>query len=391
MNAQTPTLPAAAPLSPGDPFPQVAPRTQGRPRFAIDTLAGRYIVLCFHGSAADPAGRAALHAVLAHRDRFDDVRASVFAVSVDPADESEGRVRDLMPGVRFVFDFDGGLSRRCGALTGGPEGEPRPYRQSWMVVDPTLHVAATFPLTEDGTAAVFAYLDGLPAPAAYAGFEIPAPVLLLPNVFEPGLCRHLIGLYDAEDRAESGVMRGGVGVIDAGFKKRRDYMVEDPALMREIQARIMRRVVPEIERLFFMRITRMERYLVGCYAAEDGGHFSPHRDNTQGITAHRRFAVSINLSGDFDGGAVSFPEYNLRGYKAPPGWAVIFPCNILHAVGRVTRGRRYAFLPFVYDDAGARIRAAGLAQGAGQEPAEVPAEVPAAVPAQPQGIAGTAA
>ncbi|MFD0936833.1 2OG-Fe(II) oxygenase, partial [Methylobacterium trifolii] len=261
----------------------------------------------------------------------------------------------------------GAVSRRCGAVPAEAAGDgPRPFRQFTLVVDPTLLALATFPFADaagtDAHEAVFAFLDGLPPPARYGGFEIPAPVLILPNVFEPDLCRHLIGLYDAEARGQSGIMRAGAGVIDGSFKRRRDYVVEDEDLLREIQIRTHRRVIPEINRLFFMRITRMERYIVGCYAAEDGGHFSAHRDNTQDITAHRRFAVSINLSGDFEGGAVSFPEYNARGYKAPPGWAVVFPANILHAVGRVTAGRRYAFLPFVYDDAGAGIRARQEAQ-----------------------------
>jgi hypothetical protein len=35
---------------------------------------------------------------------------------------------------------------------------------------------------------------------------------------------------------------------------------------------------------------------------------------------------------------------------------VVFSCSLLHAVSRVTRGRRYAFLPFLYDDAAARLR-----------------------------------
>ena len=34
----------------------------------------------------------------------------------------------------------------------------------------------------------------------------------------------------------------------------------------------------------------------------------------------------------------------------------MFPAAILHAVSEVTYGRRYAFLPFVYDDPGAKIR-----------------------------------
>lgn len=94
----------------------------------------------------------------------------------------------------------------------------------------------------------------------------------------------------------------------------------------------------------------MERYIVSCFSAEEGGHFNAHRDNTTAGTAHRRFAVSINLNDDFDGGKVSFPEYGPRGYKAPACGAVVFSCSLLHKFSTVTRGSRYAFLPFLYDD-----------------------------------------
>ena len=102
----------------------------------------------------------------------------------------------------------------------------------------------------------------------------------------------------------------------------------------------------------------MERNLVACYAAEDEAHFRPHRDNTTKGTAHRRFAVSINLNSDFDGGEICFPEYGPRTFKPAAGCAVIFSCSLLHAVTQVTRGKRYAFLPFLYDDAAAKIREA---------------------------------
>jgi predicted 2-oxoglutarate/Fe(II)-dependent dioxygenase YbiX len=39
---------------------------------------------------------------------------------------------------------------------------------------------------------------------------------------------------------------------------------------------------------------------------------------------------------------------------------VVFPCAILHAVAPVTMGRRYAFLPFLYDEAGRKIREENL-------------------------------
>jgi hypothetical protein len=102
----------------------------------------------------------------------------------------------------------------------------------------------------------------------------------------------------------------------------------------------------------------MERSLVACYAAEAGGHFRPHRDHTTPGTAHRRFAVSLNLNADFDGGEISFPEYGPRRFKPPIGGAVVFACSLLHTVSTMTRGRRYAFLPFLYDDEAATIREA---------------------------------
>jgi predicted 2-oxoglutarate/Fe(II)-dependent dioxygenase YbiX len=195
---------------------------------------------------------------------------------------------------------------------------------------------------------------------------------VIPSVFEPDFCRRLIGLYEEHGGEESGFMREvdgrTVAVHDPNHKRRKDFTITDPELIRQVQGRIVRRVNPEIEKVHFFKATRMERYIVSCYAAEDGGHFRPHRDNTTKGTAHRRFAVSINLNDDFEGGEVRFPEYGPRSYKAPAGGAVVFSCSLLHAVSKVTAGRRFAFLPFLYDEAAARIREDNnrfLAEGSG--------------------------
>ena len=37
---------------------------------------------------------------------------------------------------------------------------------------------------------------------------------------------------------------------------------------------------------------------------------------------------------------------------------MVFSCALLHEATRVTAGRRYAFLPFFYDEAGAAVLAA---------------------------------
>jgi predicted 2-oxoglutarate/Fe(II)-dependent dioxygenase YbiX len=147
-----------------------------------------------------------------------------------------------------------------------------------------------------------------------------------------------------------------VHILDRMHKSRADYLIDDEALIKETQSRVQRRILPEIMKVHQFKVTRMERYIVSCYTAEDGGHFRQHRDNTTKGTAHRRFAVSINLNNDFEGGELNFPEYGPRSFKMPVGGAVVFSCSLLHAVSPVTKGKRYAFLPFLYDDEAARIR-----------------------------------
>ncbi len=348
----------------GDPAPCFVAASTSNPQYTFDTAAGRYIVLCFFGSAGEAAGAAALDAVAGRRRMFDDDRLCLFGVSIDPADRDSGRVRASIPGIRHFWDFDAAVSRLYGAV---PEELPVegsiPMQRRWVVLDPTLRVLKVFPFAADGSdrAAVFAYLEALPRPERFAGVALQAPVLYLPNVFEPALCRLLIELYDTHDGEDSGFMREvdgkTVGITDYSHKRRRDYTITDEQVIQATQARISRRVVPEIAKVHQFHVTRMERYIIACYTAEDGGHFRAHRDNTTRGTAHRRFAVSINLNADFEGGEVSFPEYGPRSFKPPPGGAVIFSCSLLHAVSKVTRGQRYAFLPFLYDDAAARLRA----------------------------------
>jgi predicted 2-oxoglutarate/Fe(II)-dependent dioxygenase YbiX/peroxiredoxin len=362
-------------LSAGDPAPWFKQRSFANPDYSFDTAAGRYIVLCYFASASDAHAQAALQAVTSMKDIFTDEFASFFGVSLDPSDESEERVADSYPGYRFFWDFDGKIGKLYGALP--MEGEPDriEVRRRWLVLDPTLRVMRVIPFREDrgDIAELVEFMGRLPVPSHFAGFQINAPILILPNVFEPEFCRSLIDLYNENGGEESGFMRERdgktVGVTDHSHKRRKDYHLSDDGLIKQTQQRVLRRIVPEILKVHQYRVTRMERYLVGCYSAEDGGHFNAHRDNTTKGTAHRRFAVSINLIEDFDGGEVGFPEYGAKRYKAPAGGAVVFSCSLLHSVSRVTRGSRYAFLPFLYDDAAAKIREENnkfLAEGVGK-------------------------
>lgn len=354
-------MPTYALLTSGDPAPGFRQRSAGNPSYAFDTAAGRYLVLCLLGSSRHPGADEAVRAAL-EQPVFDDDRACCFLVTADPADETGGRLETRLPGIRVFWDHDLLVARLYGAAPVAPDSAP--YLPRWVVIDPQMRVVEVIPF--DGTGAAVARLTAclgaLPPVGHHNGIAIQAPILFLPRVFEPDLCRRLIDLYDAGGGALSGFMRQvdgkTVGLNDPRHKVRRDVMIEDQDLIAIVQNRFRRRVLPQIVKAHQFHVTRMERYLVGCYTAEDGGHFGSHRDNTTAGTAHRRFAVSVNLNDAFDGGEVSFPEYSRQGFKAPAGGAVVFSCSLLHAVSRVTAGRRYAFLPFLYDDAAARIRQA---------------------------------
>lgn len=322
----------------------------GSPNYAFDTVAGRHVLLLFFGATSFEPSAQAIELVQRHRQLFDDDLVCFFGVSTDPADASSGKIAQDLPGIRYFLDYDRAISRIYGALAGTE------YRPHWLVLDPRLRVIGRFPIKE-GEAAIRLLRSSIADPFRSDTW---APVLEVPNVFEPELCRQLIGLYDADGGEESGFMREIDGktvlVTDHAHKRRRDFEIADPKLRGGLVARIKSRLNPAIARAFQFEPTRMERYLIGCYEA-GAGHFRPHRDNTTKGTAHRKFAVTINLNaGEYDGGDLRFPEFGPRTYRAPTGGAIVFSCSLLHEATPVTRGKRYAFLPFLYDEQGADVR-----------------------------------
>jgi predicted 2-oxoglutarate/Fe(II)-dependent dioxygenase YbiX/peroxiredoxin len=335
-------------IQPGDAAPWW---NQGRHKFIFDSADGRYIVVSFYGSACDTIGQRALRALHDNRRFVDDGKVRFFCVSTDPTARTASNIDEAYPSLQFVWDTDATVHRAYGVGS-----------RMWIILNPLLRVVNVIQFSADGAdiPQLLDFLEVLPPPSQYLGFEAPAPVLMLPNVFEPELCRHLIAGYEANGGRESGFMQEisgkAVELYDPNWKRRRDYIVTDGALIESIKARIARRVGIMMQKAFHFTFTRVERHLIACYSAEDGGHFGPHRDDTVKATEHRRFAVSINLNDGFEGGQVSFPEYSPRQFKAPIGSALVFSASLLHRVSRVTRGQRYVFLPFLYDEAAEAIR-----------------------------------
>lgn len=343
----------------GEPAPWFQARCTSNERFYFDTVAGRYVVLCFFASAGDGLSKAVVEALLdQHRSVFNDRQVCFFGVSVDPEDEKQARVGESLPGVRQFWDFDGQVSRLYGRL----EGER--YLRATVVLDERLRVYAVVPFgdpPQEHADKVVEILATAPALEPESEASVPAPILILPRVFEPALCQRLIAHYNEGGARDSGFMRDvegkTVGLYDYGHKRRSDKTIEEGALRDLCMARIRDRVVPEVKKAFQFSATRLERHIVACYDGASGGHFRPHRDNTTKGTAHRRFAVSVVLNtGEFEGGQLRFPEFGRQTYSPPAGGAIVFSCSLLHEATPVTQGLRYCYLPFLYDEAAARAR-----------------------------------
>ena len=327
------------PLTPGETAPWFTARTASSPEFVFDTAAGRYVLMLFLPVEED--GRHAALSVLSENQRlFDDAKASCFVVVRDA--ETAATAQD-MRGLRWFLDLDMAISRRFDAEAPG-----------WLLLDPTLRVMGWGKI-ELGPG-VMKTLARLPAPQDHAGVPMSAPVLIAPRIFEPELCQALVALHAADGGRFTGVMRdvnGRTEQVMDDLKRRRDVLIADPDLRRAIVERLERRLFPLVRLSLGFYATEVERHVVSCYDAADGGVFRPHRDNTTEATAARQFACSINLNNDFDGGDLRFAEYGPATYRPPLGGAAVFSCGLMHEATPVTQGRRYAYLPFLYNAEGA--------------------------------------
>ena len=177
-----------------------------------------------------------------------------------------------------------------------------------------------------------------------------APVMLLPRVLDSADRERLIRVWEDDGSTETGVASSSGDVLDASYKRRRDHTVRDADLLRELSSVVGRRVMPEVRKAFAYRATRFEGFKIGCYDASTGGFFRPHRDNLTSSTAHRVFALTLNLNDGYEGGQLRFPEYGNQLYRPDAGAALIFSCAHLHEVLDVTAGRRFVLLSFLYGE-----------------------------------------
>ncbi|CAN5911909.1 hypothetical protein BH11PSE3_BH11PSE3_44870 [soil metagenome] len=194
-----------------------------------------------------------------------------------------------------------------------------------------------------------------------------APVLLLEEVLEPDFRQALIDYWHRSEKLANRVGSSTGNVVNDDVKRRQDVQVDDPTLFARLRDCLVRRVTPAMVQAFHADIRVIEAPIVGCYDSGAGGWFNRHRDNTSELTAHRQFALTLNLNADdeYDGGEVRFAEFGRELYRPSPGGAVVFSTSLLHEVIPVTRGRRFGVFTFL-SNSGPDVRRSPPSGGAPQ-------------------------
>ncbi|MGG5818435.1 2OG-Fe(II) oxygenase family protein [Falsiroseomonas sp. HW251] len=321
------------------------------PPIALPDAAGAIYDVMQQGIAARPRilmlGRAAPAAAMAEAEARGALVLLVLPQKADGAVRKEGPTR--------LFDPE----RRLFAAFGLPDG-------GVAVISPRGRLA----FAQAGDGAMQAAVATLPGPA-----EDPpvirggAPVLMVPDILEPDFIAALVAHWNAGEKMMDRVASSAAG-MDAtkSLKRRADVPLTDRALYEGFRLRVERRVVPEMWRAWRFRAASFEAPRIGCYDGAVAGAFGAHRDNRTPFTAHRRFAMSLNLNtGDYEGGQLRFAEFGPELYEPMAGGAAVFCCDLLHEALPVTRGRRFAVFTFFTDAEGVqqerKLQAEAIARG----------------------------
>lgn len=163
----------------GEALAHLCANSKRNPRFALGSMAGRFVLLCVTPDASSETARAAFAAIARVRFPEDERLCAVFNLDEAAAPDAFSAL-----GQTLVFnDAAIGHAVRLHDAKGAPEGR-------WLLLDPTLRVLAQWRLSEHD-AALAAHARS-PHPDLHAGAPLHAPVLIAPRVFEPDFCAELI-------------------------------------------------------------------------------------------------------------------------------------------------------------------------------------------------------
>lgn len=321
----------------GDPIPPIVLPSilGGSVDLSHQFIAGNTLILWFVESRDLPA---AVDALTSRRNVFLELETKPYIVLTSPLKESP----DQLSGYQSVLmDRTGEVSTGLGVGASGI-----------VILGPNSRFETLLPAERiDEALGVCREIHNLTQKTEVLA---QAPVLVVPSVLDPSLCEELIDYWGAGEKLIDATASSAEGneTSRPDVKKRHDVILLNKALFGRVKNSLTRRLFPEILKVFGFKTSNMDGVRIGCYDSAYQGFFGRHRDNRTPYTAHRKFALSLNLSQDYIGGQVRFPEYGRLLYRTKTGGAIVFSCSLLHEALPVTEGKRYALFTFFTDSEG---------------------------------------
>ncbi|VVT15318.1 redoxin domain-containing protein [Erythrobacter sp. EC-HK427] len=322
---------------------------------ADDHISGKHLLLVLIGDPDAEYTGELLRSLAALESRLDAENATVIAMSAS-SDATANKARKRAAG--FVWPVLGDPSGAIFASYGLHKGSDKVVRL--VLLTPYRQIRAWFDLdgsVGDTLETIMTILDNAQAATETRWSPPHAPVLIVPNVLSPEECANLIESVEKDTpflvrRARPGEFEGNfrIPVYEHERQDRVDLIIRDRNTLAILDERLFGRVTPMINKAFAFNVTRREDLHIARYVGKREGIAMGHRDNTSPVGAHRRFALSISLNDDYEGGGIVFGEFSPKGYRVPAGSAMVFSSSLLHEVQETTSGVRYNLISHLFND-----------------------------------------
>ncbi len=323
---------------------------------ADDHLSGKSLLLIFLNEPAEETAGSVLRAFSEQRSRLVNLNATIVAIS-STSDAEHNRALKQASG--FAWPVAGDSTGAVFASYGLHKENDMAIRI--VVLTPYRQVRVWFDTPDDINATVDTIMDLLKNAqvAEEARWAPPhAPILMVPNVLSREECGQLIQSFETGGPLmvrppHPGEIAGDykIPVYEHDRQDRVDQIIKDEETVAFLDERLWGRITPMIQKAFAFEVTRREDLHIARYVGNRGGNEMGHRDNVSAATAYRRFALSMSLNDDFEGGGIVFKEFSPRGYLPPAGTAMVFSSSLLHEVQETTKGIRYNLISHLFNEA----------------------------------------
>lgn len=315
------------PRNRGERLPRIVLQDERFKSFDLNHLIGKPVVLFYVLNIHHPFCREMLVFIQKEIDAFREKGVAVVAISPNSSADLYDCAKKLNLLFPLLSDSEFFAAKALGIVLTAKAGpkEAVEVRRATTIVDSTLRVRKQY-YPKEPKAHVLQVLneldDTLPENKPYL-IRSHAPVLFVPDVVEPGLCKEIAS-----------------------------RKIVEPPFISYIDKRLFERVVPEVLKAFYFFPKKRKMPKIDIFTAESKGPTKLYRVHAQEQTYAYQYAIviALNASDEYQGGGLCFPEYGLGYYKPRMGEAMIYSTFLLQEMLPVLSGESILLTSYFYDE-----------------------------------------